>query len=149
MELARPARDEDHAACRRILGELLAGARDLRGGTALVGAATPETLLERWTARGAQLLVGEFDGVVVGVLGATAPDAAEGGRGLIEGCYVERGARGVGVGTALMQAALAWCRERGCRDVDAMALPGDRTVKQRLEAEGFTARLLTLSLRLD
>jgi hypothetical protein len=33
--------------------------------------------------------------------------------------------------------------------VDALALPGDRTTKQRLEGSGFTARLLTLSRRLD
>jgi GNAT superfamily N-acetyltransferase len=62
---------------------------------------------------------------------------------------VETGARGVGVGTALMDAAVAWCTERGCSGVDALALPGDRTTKQRLEAAGFSARLLTLSRRLD
>ena len=62
---------------------------------------------------------------------------------------METGARGVGVGTALMEAAVDWCTESGCADVDALALPGDRTTKQRLEAAGFTARLLTLSRRLD
>ena len=62
---------------------------------------------------------------------------------------METGARGVGVGTALMEAGVAWCAERGCDGVDALALPGDRTTKQRLEAAGFTARLLTLSRRLD
>jgi len=30
-----------------------------------------------------------------------------------------------------------------------LALPGDRSSKQRLEAAGFTARLLTLSRPLD
>ena len=148
MELARPVRDGDHAVCRRLLEELLAGAHVLRGGVALAGPATPETLLERWREPAAQLLVGEFDGVVVGVLGVTT-SVADDGRGRIEACYVERDARGVGVGTALMQAALAWCRDAGCHEVDAIALPGDRATKQRLEAEGFTARLLTLSLRLD
>ena len=42
-----------------------------------------------------------------------------------------------------------WCTAWGCTEVDALALPGDRTTKQRLEAAGFTARLLTLSRRLD
>ncbi len=149
MELARPAHDKDLAACRRLLDDLLSEVHALRGGTAFAGAATPDSLLERWTGRGAQLFAGEFEGVVVGVLGVTAPGPEEGGRGRIECCYVERDARGVGVGTALMQAAVAWCRDRGCREVDAFALPGDRATKQRLEAEGFTARLLTLSLRLD
>jgi hypothetical protein len=48
-----------------------------------------------------------------------------------------------------MEAAVEWCGTWGCTDVDALALPGDRSTKQRLEAAGFTARLLTLSRRLD
>ena len=47
-----------------------------------------------------------------------------------------------------MDAAVAWCATRGCSEVDALALPGDRATKQRLEATGFTARLLTLNRRL-
>jgi hypothetical protein len=47
-----------------------------------------------------------------------------------------------------MEAGVEWCRERGCDDIDARALPGDRATKQRLEAAGFTARLLTLNRRL-
>jgi GNAT superfamily N-acetyltransferase len=151
MELARPARGEDRPACGRLLDEVLAGARSMRGGPALAGQATSEILLTRWSDAGAQLFVGEFDGVVVGLLGVTTSmQAADGpARGVIECCYVEGGARGVGVGSALMHAGVAWCRDRGCREVDAVALPGDRATKQRLEAEGFTARLLTLSRRLD
>ena len=55
----------------------------------------------------------------------------------------------MGVGSSLMEAAVAWGRVQGCTDIDALALPGDRQTKQRLEASGFTARLLTLSRRLD
>ena len=62
---------------------------------------------------------------------------------------MEEGARGVGVGSALMDALVTWCRKRGCGDIDALALPGDRSSKQRLEAAGFTARLLTLNRQLD
>ena len=65
--------------------------------------------------------------------------------GRIECCYVEEAARGVGVGTALTESVVAWCAEQGCRDIDALALPGDRHSKQRLEAAGFTARLLVLN----
>ncbi len=128
----------------------------MRGGAVLIGDATPAGLLERWTRPGgaAHLLVGEYAGAVVGLLGVTKALPAAGGGGghagssLIECCYVETGARGVGVGTALMEAAVEWCTVQGCPDVDALALPGDRTTKQRLEAAGFTARLLTLSRRL-
>ncbi len=151
MELARAARTEDRQACTRLLSQALVAAASMRGGAALVGDATTMTLLERWTGAdaSAHLMVGEYAGVVVG-LGAVAAVAGPGGltNGRIECCYVESGARGVGVGTALMAAAVSWCSERGCDTVDALALPGDRTTKQRLEAAGFTARLLILSRRL-
>ena len=93
--------------------------------------------------------MGEYSGVVVGLLAVTAAPGPRGlTNGLVECCYVETEARGVGVGTALMDAAVAWCSERGCSNMDTLALPGDRTTKQRLEAAGFSARLLTLSRRL-
>lgn len=95
------------------------------------------------------LFVGEFEGAVVGVLAVGAHDHDGEGRGRVECCYVEEDARGVGVGTALMEAAVEWCAAAGCTEVDALALPGDRATKQCLEAAGFTARLLTLSRRLD
>jgi GNAT superfamily N-acetyltransferase len=148
MEAARPARAEDRQACTRLLAQALVGGAAMRGGAALIGDATPVTLLERWTrsADTAHLLVGEYDQVVVGLLAVTVsqPVAAR-HAGLIECCYVEAGARGVGVGTALVEAAVAWCAAQRCGEVDALALPGDRTTKQRLEGAGFSARLLTLS----
>jgi GNAT superfamily N-acetyltransferase len=152
VELARPAGAADRQACTRLLSQALVAAASMRGGAALVGDATPVTLLERWSRPGSSthLVVGEYEGVVVGLLAVTASPGPRGlTNGLIECCYVETGARGVGVGTALMDAAVAWCTERGCSGVDALALPGDRTTKQRLEAAGFSARLLTLSRRLD
>jgi GNAT superfamily N-acetyltransferase len=125
----------------------------MRGGPALVGGTTAEEVLDRWAGDtgedSAGLFVGEFEGSVVGVLAVVAVMMDGRRRGRIECCYVETAARGVGVGTALMDAAVSWCASAGCDEVDALALPGDRTTKQRLEAAGFTARLLTLSRRLD
>jgi len=156
MELARPAAGEgdlDHVA--ELLTQALAGAARMRGGGALVGATTVEQLLARWApappAATAALFVGEFHRAAVGVAAAvtfTRP-AAVTLSGRIECCYVEEEARGVGVGTALMESVVAWCTERGCGDIDALALPGDRSSKQRLEAAGFTARLLVLNRQLD
>jgi hypothetical protein len=37
-----------------------------------------------------------------------------------------------------------WFAAHGCTDVDAVALPGDRSSKQLLESSGFKARLLVL-----
>jgi GNAT superfamily N-acetyltransferase len=147
MELARPARAEDRQTCTRLLSQALVAAESMRGGAALVGDA-----LERWTRPDdtALLLVGEYEGAVVGLLAVTMAQGPRGvTNGVIECCYVETGARGVGVGTTLLDAAVDWCSERGCDAVDAPALPGDRTTKQRLEGAGFSARLLTLSRLLD
>lgn len=151
MELARPATDADRASCVRLLGEALTRAASMRGGPALVGSTTAEDLLVRWTEgnASARLFVGEYAGALVGVLAVVAQDLGENHRGRIECCYVDPDARGVGVGTALMEAAVEWCESSGCVEVDALALPGDRATKQRLEAAGFTARLLTLSRQLD
>jgi GNAT superfamily N-acetyltransferase len=152
MERARPAVAADRQACTRLLSQALLAAASMRGGDALVADATPVTLLDRWTHQGeaVHLAVGEYEGVVVGLLAVAATARAGGGRtGVVECCYVEPAARGVGVGTALLEAAVEWSTARGCTDMDALALPGDRTTKQRLEAAGFTARLLTLNRRLD
>jgi GNAT superfamily N-acetyltransferase len=153
MEATRPAQQADSPTCAALLTAALAHTTTMRGGVALVGSTTSDQLLERWTGSNsgdsgrATLHVGEFHDVVVGLAAATIsvrPGSAE-LTGRIECCYVEEGARGVGVGTALMDAMVAWCTEKGCRDMDALALPGDRTSKQRLEAAGFTARLLILN----
>ncbi len=80
VELARQARAEDRQACTRLLSQALVAAESMRGGAALVGDATTVTLLERWTQPGdaANLLVGEFEGAVVGLLAATASGGPRG-----------------------------------------------------------------------
>jgi GNAT superfamily N-acetyltransferase len=149
MERARQASTDDLIACALLLDVALDGARAMRGGPALLGQETTASLLERWNGPRAGLFVGEYEGAVVGLLGLglIEPVAGRAG-GLIECCYVEPDARGVGVGSSLMEAAVSWAGNHGCTDLDALALPGDRQTKQRLEAAGFTARLLTLSRRL-
>ena len=150
MERARLAQTDDRAACARLLDEVRDGARAMRGGAALLGPETTETLIERWNGPRTGLFVGEYEGAVVGLLAVSLNERVAGRvRGLIECCYVEPDARGVGVGSSLMEAAVAWGQDQGCTDLDALALPGDRQTKQRFEAAGFTARLLTLSRRLD
>jgi GNAT superfamily N-acetyltransferase len=153
VERARPALADDLDAVRQLLVATLAGTRIMRGGAALMGDQTPEDLVTRWTAGDddVALFVGEFQRAVVGVAAASTftRDGATGLTGRIECCYVEEEARGVGVGSALMEAMVTWCAGRGCGDIDALALPGDRSSKQRLEAAGFVARLLTLNRQLD
>ena len=153
MELARQARAEDRQACTRLLSQALVAAESMRGGAALVGDATTVTLLERWTQPGdaAHLLVGEYEGAVVGLLAVTAPPGPRGpherpDRVLLRGDGCPGGRRGHGAhgsGGRLVR------RDGAATGSTRWRLPGDRTTKQRLEAAGFTARLLTLSRRLD
>jgi GNAT superfamily N-acetyltransferase len=154
METTRPAQEDDRETCVALLSRALAEMDVVRGGAMLRDGATGEQLLARWqqaTPDDATLYVGEFHNVVVGLAAAVTFMRHDGTvpSGRIECCYVEEEARGVGVGTALMEAMVAWCIERGCHDIDALALPGDRHSKQRLEAAGFTARLLVLNRPLN
>jgi GNAT superfamily N-acetyltransferase len=153
MEEVRLAATDDGPRLAVLLAQSLGDLAFLRGGPTLVGPLTADELLGRWLApeSATSVFVGSYEDAVVGLLAVTTftrPGAA-GPSGRIEWCYVEEDARGVGVGTALMEAAVAWCAELGCVDIDALALPGDRSTKQRLEAAGFTARLLVLNRRLD
>jgi GNAT superfamily N-acetyltransferase len=94
----------------------------------------------------AQLVVaGTIDEVVLGFAAVRVEILADGRRlGAIDELFVEEGARAVGLGEALMDDVLAWCREQGCSGVDATALPGHRTTKNFFEESGFTARLLVM-----
>ena len=113
METTRPAREDDRAACVALLTRAMSDADAMRGGATLRGDVSHDELLARWlntdtdgTARHrhdtATLYVGEFHHVVVGLAAAITfnrhGSAVRSGR--IECCYVEEGARGVGVGTA-------------------------------------------------
>jgi GNAT superfamily N-acetyltransferase len=91
------------------------------------------------------VLAGTIDGTTVGYA-VTRIEQLHDGRqiGVLDDIFVEEGARGIGVGEALVNAALQWCREKGCVAADAAALPGHRVTKNFFEESGFTARLLIM-----
>jgi GNAT superfamily N-acetyltransferase len=131
------------------LAEAVAGARGQRG-AALLLSADPDTdvpgrLVERWLADPlTRVTVGTFDDAVVGLGAGTLVDSGVGQLGRIRCCYVEPGARAVGVGQGIVDDLVGWFAAQGCTGVDAIALPGDRSSKQLLESAGFKARLLIL-----
>jgi len=89
--------------------------------------------------------VGTIDEVVIGYAVARVEDLADGSRlGVVDEIFVELEARGIGVGEAMMDDVVAWCREHGCLGIDAMALPGHRQTKNFFEDSGFTARKLVM-----
>jgi GNAT superfamily N-acetyltransferase len=145
VEDARPAREDDLERCATLLDAALAEFGGHRGG-AHFGPLDAASLLAAWSAPGGDrtFLVGTFDGVVVGLAAGVVDRAGVSALGQIECCYVEPEARAVGVGASLTRALMDWFSANGCSEVDAIALPGDRSTKQLLEASGFKTRLLVL-----
>ena len=91
------------------------------------------------------VLVGTIDEVVTGFALCHVEDLADQGRrGILDACYVEPGARGVGVGRLLLDTAVTWLEDHRCQGVDGTALPGDRAAKNFFESAGFKARVLTM-----
>lgn len=91
------------------------------------------------------VLVGTIDDVVVGYAIVRREVLRDGGvLGAVDDLYVEPDARGVGVGEALMDEVLAWCRRNRCEGVDAVALPGNRATKNFFERFGLVARAIVV-----
>lgn len=110
-----------------------------------------ETDLERLLDEpDARVVVATIDGVVVGYAVVRAEHLADGHvLGVIDDIFVEEEARQVGLGEAMVDDLVGWCRERECMGIDAMALPGHRATKNFFEESGFTARKLVMHRRLE
>jgi len=153
MEGVRPAEPADAFRFAELVGALRNAIVSQRGGAQLVAGSVPvapglsdvEHFQALLTDEARVVLVGTIDGIVVGVAVGAAERRADGSQvGHLEACYVEPGARGVGVGRLLLDSVVAWCDEHGCEGIDGVALPGDRPAKQFFEAAGFKARLLVM-----
>lgn len=149
-EAARRATADDEAALRRLADEVVAELTPQRGGhvwsrrearpappgDSVVAALDDPTRL---------VVVGTIDRIVVGYGVVHREELRDGRRiGVVEDLFVEVGARGVGVGEAIMDLLVAWCVEHGCVGVDALALPGNRAAKNFFERFGLTARAIVV-----
>lgn len=94
------------------------------------------------------VLVGEYDGVALGLLLATIdwmlPQAGEDKLGSIRLVFVDKEAREVGIGEAMRELALGELRGRGVTRFDAHVLPGHRLAKNFFEQGGFSARHIVM-----
>jgi GNAT superfamily N-acetyltransferase len=92
------------------------------------------------------VFVAFIDDVLVGyaLVVDTGPDISR-----IDQVFVTPGARELGFGDALLAAGLTHARDRGAQVFEGEALPGDRQTKNLYERAGITARLITVSTRLD
>ncbi|HWC69086.1 MAG TPA: GNAT family N-acetyltransferase [Acidimicrobiales bacterium] len=140
VDLARAARAE-------LLGE--------RGGPMwAIRDARPEpqdgTLAQLIDTEDALVAVGTFDDAVVGYAVVELELLRDGTRlARMSDVYVDPVARGVGVGEAVMELVLAWCRQHGCRAIDSLALPGMRESKNFFERFGLKTRQLIVHRALD
>jgi GNAT superfamily N-acetyltransferase len=145
----RTATESDVTAVEPLVDDALATLRSLRGGNALLASlGVPPTIsaealasaLCASTLLGTTTLVAELADTVVGVAAVVATDE---GVDLL-GVHTSRSVRRRGVGTALLDAARSFAGASGAR-FDAIALPGDQSVKSLLESAGFKARQLRMS----
>jgi L-amino acid N-acyltransferase YncA len=153
-EAARPATEDDIPRLAELVRAAVAELRPLRGGDVwAAGAERPEPVEDALRAvhadEGQLLLAGTLDSSVLGYAVARTQTLRDGRiLGVVDDIYVESGARAVGLGEAMMDAVVAWCAERDCFGIDAVALPGARETKNFFETFGFTARLLVVHRRL-
>jgi aminoglycoside 6'-N-acetyltransferase I len=104
--------------------------------SALILAGTPPSTLPLL------VFVAEANGKVVGFIEVGLRSHADGCDarrpvGFIEGWYVEPEQRGMGVGRALMQAAEAWARAQGCRELASDTWVDHEPSQRAHEALGF------------
>jgi GNAT superfamily N-acetyltransferase len=155
VEATRRATADDVPRLALLTSEAVAEQIDARGGrvwAAREARAVPADASLRAALDDPRQLVvvGTIDGVVVGYAAAHLDSLRDGeALGVVDDIYVEEGARGVGVGEAMIDDVLAWCRQHGCTGVDALALPGNRHTKNFFETFGFTARAIVVHRRLD
>jgi GNAT superfamily N-acetyltransferase len=149
VEDARPATPADIPILERLWELSVGELAGQRGGSLLAGAlassGSPAVFLTGAIADADRLVVlGCTEEVEVGFACVRCERSGRDPIGVVELIYVEPSARLVGVGEAMLDAAVSWCAERGCRGVDAPALPGNRAAKAFFEDHGFVARLLIM-----
>ena len=149
-EACRPAEAADVARIAELARLAVEELAPMRGGAvwrAREARAEPveEGLLAHLDDPDARVVVATIDGVVVGYAIVCLEYLGDGSvLGIVTDIFVEEGARQVGLGELMIGDLMAWCEERKCIGMDAMALPGHRATKNFFEESGFTARQLVM-----
>ena len=156
MESVRPATADDLARLLALYADLRVELAGYRGRWYDLDA-WPEPVEDVFATLIAEpdalVLVGTIDDVPIGYLAATVgrplPQAAGDPLGRVHDLFVEPDAREVGVGEALLSAAIEWFTGRGVVQADIRVLPGHRAAKNFCEENGFVARALVMHARWD
>ena len=149
-EACRAAQPADVPRIAELARAVIDELAPMRGGAVWKAReARPEPIEEGLTAllddADARVVVGSIDDVVVGYAVVRLEHLADGSvLGVIDDIFVEEEARQIGLGELMIGDLMAWCEERKCLGMDAMALPGHRATKNFFEESGFTARQLVM-----
>ena len=154
-EAARTACESDIAVVADLIAAVGDEKREQKGGALWFRRERrwtdpPADLAAALAAPDHEVAVGTLDGAVVGYGIVRTERLGDGALlGVIDDIYVDPGAREVGLGAALMDHMLDWCRAQGCIGVDSLALPGDRSTKNFFESFGLVARAIIVHRPLD
>jgi GNAT superfamily N-acetyltransferase len=151
---ARPAEPDDLPAIVELAENALTELRAHRGGAMLARSlGRDEPLLE--SLRGdlddesSMVWCGQWEGIVVGYAVARLIHDTDTILVQVDDLYTQLEVRDVGVGEALLSAAIAWAIASGASGIDAFTLPGARDTKNLFERFGMKTRLLTVHKDLD
>jgi GNAT superfamily N-acetyltransferase len=131
IEEASVADDELVEAMRRLLPQLSSSAKPIEAYDLESIVASPSTIL--YVARG--------DDGIVGTLTLVVFRSLTGARCWIEDVVVDEGARGRGVGEALVEAALDGARRANARTVDLTSNPSREGANRLYQRCGFSQRI--------
>lgn len=139
-EAVRPLTVDDVGDVAELESQARAALAHQRGGLAHLA----DTPAADWRAVVGRAWVATIDGVVVGYLELDLRgDVAD-----VRQVYVHPEARELGLGDALLEAAMQAGRAAGCTVLEGTALPGDRDTKNLYERAGVVARKIVVSKRL-
>jgi GNAT superfamily N-acetyltransferase len=144
----RPAVEEDIAMLCELMDEAVVELRSHRGGevfeASLHAGRTHRQILEDALENvDTMVWCGLWESALVGYSIATI-DAGDDPVVVLREIYTTTEARDVGVGEALVEAAIAWAIANEAHAIDAQTLPGARQSKNLFERFGLTARLITV-----
>ena len=154
-EGCRPATPADVPRAAELARAAIAELAPMRGGEVWrLREARPEPIEEGLVAllddADARFVVATIDEVVLGYAVARLEHLRDGSvLGVVDDIFVDEDARQIGLGELMIGDLVAWCAERKCIGMDAMALPGHRATKNFFEESGFTARQLVMHHRFE
>ncbi|MET0146984.1 MAG: GNAT family N-acetyltransferase [Ilumatobacteraceae bacterium] len=142
----RPAAAGDAGPLNVLEDEARAALVDTRGGNRWLEEHPPIGPSWDRAVDSRQVFVAEltFPGDLPLLVGYLVLDRA-GDIAMVDQVYVTPGARELGFGDSLLEAATEAARSGGAVVIEGQALPGDRETKNLYERAGITARLITVS----